>query len=79
MMTLFPVISLVIIVHQFLMLQLVVHSMIILSNLFHGLFQSIKSLSLEKYPFLFRFDNEYGYSHRVVDLIKHMTKKDYQK
>ena len=27
---------------------------------------------------MFRCDNEYGYSNRVIDLIKYMAKKDHQ-
>ncbi len=29
--------------------------------------------------FFFRYDNEYGYSNRVVDLIKYIAKKDHGK
>jgi glyceraldehyde 3-phosphate dehydrogenase len=29
--------------------------------------------------FIFRYDNEYGYSNRVVDLIKYIAKKDHAK
>jgi glyceraldehyde 3-phosphate dehydrogenase len=29
--------------------------------------------------FFFRYDNEYGYSNRVIDLIKYITEKDHGK
>ena len=79
MMKLFQQILLVIHIHQFLMLKLVFHSMIILSNLFHGMFLFINIFLIKYNYFLFRYDNEYGYSNRVVDLIKYIAKKDHGK
>ena len=29
--------------------------------------------------FIFRYDNEYGYSNRIIDLIKYIDKKDHAK
>lgn len=68
--------------HQSSMRRPVFRSTTISSNLFHGSSDAIEPfLSIWRCfsLFPFRYDNEYGYSNRVVDLIRFIAKKDHGK
>jgi hypothetical protein len=47
-------------------------------NCFSFIFYSIFLCMICNY-FVFRYDNDYDYSNRIVDLIKYIDKKDHEK